>query len=335
MLSLQARSLTGHVPTVHTCPDSGAVTNAVKIRLDRGVPFASAVAALKAFKDDAAAANNAARVVDVNSGYWRSTYAKRLYKTDHPGILLATEARGRSLLLAPPCSTHKFYLIFPPFPPSPQIWTGWANRNRVRLFRVVRPNLGQTGSFNLNELRNNYERVSEAEAKRECAWGGRRVCVVACTHSDACDATVSRGLLVHPLAHHLQPRQPGAHPLRHGGRRVLRGHAHQRGVTRHRRGAFGSIISIRSSPPLFYFPVVQMFAPTSPPQVLPIWQFVASAASRREKDKGMRVVRATTDDGVTHVGLHVPRVAEMDRIIGAVQALDGAAGMSDDEEGGG
>ena len=89
------------------------------------------------------------------------------------------------------------------------------------------------------------------------------------------------------------------------------------------------------APSLFFFSRHSTVRHPSSPQVLPIWQFVASAASRREKDKGMRVVRATTDDGVTHVGLHVPRVAEMDRIIGAVQALDGAAGMSDDEEGGG
>jgi hypothetical protein len=65
--------------------------------------------------------------------------------------------------------------------------------------------------------------------------------------------------------------------------------------------------------------------------VLPVWKFIEEVRKGRED---MRVVRCTTDDGQTFVGLHVESESALSRIVGAVEALDAGAYMSDDEAGG-
>ena len=47
--------------------------------------------------------------------------------------------------------------------------------------------------------------------------------------------------------------------------------------------------------------------------------------------KELRVVRAVTDDGQTFVGLHVPSEEQLEAIVGAVEALDAGAYVSDED----
>jgi hypothetical protein len=62
-----------------------------------------------------------------------------------------------------------------------------------------------------------------------------------------------------------------------------------------------------------------------------VWKYIESVSKSR---KDLRVVRCTTDDGSTFVGLHVETEHALQRIVGAVQALDAAAYMMDDSDDG-
>lgn len=67
--------------------------------------------------------------------------------------------------------------------------------------------------------------------------------------------------------------------------------------------------------------------------VLPVWSFIQQVI--QSKKKPLRVVRCTTDDGQTFVGLHVEDEDTLERIVGAVEAFDAGAMDSDDDAGAG
>ncbi len=91
VVSLKAESITacdGFPSRIHSCPSSGAETHVLKLALDRGVPFETAVKRLKEFEADAQAMG---RVFAPQNGFYKSTYVTHAGGTDKPIVLFATE----------------------------------------------------------------------------------------------------------------------------------------------------------------------------------------------------------------------------------------------------
>ncbi len=64
--------------------------------------------------------------------------------------------------------------------------------------------------------------------------------------------------------------------------------------------------------------------------VLPVWRFVENI--KRDAKNPLRVVRAVTDGGQTFVGLHIESEKLLNKIVGAVQALDAGEAYEESED---
>ena len=141
LVQLKAESIKlveGFPSRIHTCHISGAETQVVKVELDRGIPFSSALKRLHDFKAECeAAAPGTGRVYTDENGFWVTTNPARNHPEGKPFIVVATE-----------------------------IWSG----TRRRQFRVAKPHIGNVVSQWLDDLEDNYRRCSEAEAKTVWDW---------------------------------------------------------------------------------------------------------------------------------------------------------------------
>ena len=122
----------------------------------------------------------------------------------------------------------------------------------------------------LDELKSNYEKIGEAEAKAIWSFWHTRSLTV-CTHGPNCSAR-------------------------------------QRGFT--------CSAGMRKSEEHLIIGAV-----------LPVWNLVTQVV----KDKQMRVVRTTTDNGEVYVGLHLESENAFSNVVGAIEGLDAAAYVSDED----
>jgi hypothetical protein len=158
LVALRAESIKvidGYPARIHSCPTSGAETHVVKLELDRGIPFESALKRLQDFKAECeAAAPGAGRAFTEKNGFWISSNGARNGPEGKPFIILAT-----------------------------QIWTG----SRRASFRVAKPNIGNVHGHWLDDIESNYRRCSEAEAKALWGWWFN-YSFKKCSHGDNCKA---------------------------------------------------------------------------------------------------------------------------------------------------
>ena len=306
LISLRAESiklLKDFPARIHTCPDSGAETHVVKVELDRGIPFASATKRFSEFKEAAEASGIAARAVQPENGFYRSNN------------LYGEQSNKKSLVI---CIT--------------EIWTGNTGRFRRRLFRVLKPNIGNTAAQWLDEIKNNYVQITEAQARAVARRATRRRCAV-----DAQPVPESSVLIPHTRAQ--------AKPLwdfwfgrslntcSHGENCAARarGFPCSTGMRRSTEALIvGAVLPIWRCAPLPRAAAAAARVRADKPGVAPHCRFVEQV---RKSKRDLRVVRCTTDCGSTFVGLHVEDDDQLQRIVGAVQALDAApfAAASDEE----
>jgi len=124
----------GYPQRVHTCPDSGADTNIVKLELDRGVKFQDAKEKLQAVKQYW---EESGRRLKKDSGFYvsRPSYTNNWAQTGKPRVLMATE-----------------------------VWRS-AGTTGGRWFRIQRPNNSVSSCLDREDLQRNYVMCSEEDVK--------------------------------------------------------------------------------------------------------------------------------------------------------------------------
>jgi hypothetical protein len=215
LVSLKAESIKlvdGYPARIHTCQESGAETHVVKLELDRGVPFASALKLLRDFEADTKAHAAPGRIFTKENSFYVSTTFSNYAGTGKPVIALATE-----------------------------IWN--SGSGRIRHFRVIKAraqHCAPRATQQRGTCRATLTPVSVcARAAEHRAPGGAQA---ARDHGQlqahlGGGRAADLGLLVQPLAEllHARPALQGA-PR---GRRLHARHAAQRAGAHHRRRAAG------------------------------------------------------------------------------------------------
>jgi len=166
VVNMRAERITcfpGFPSRIHSDPDSGAETFVVKLELDRGLRFATALQRLQAYKADCdAAAGKAAaqgipnpRPFKAENGFYVSTTFSNYAQTGRPLVIMTTE-----------------------------VWR--AGNSGGRLFRITRPNLGTSGAPQwLDNIKDNYRKATEAEVRP--LWDfWYDFYTTRCTHGDRC-----------------------------------------------------------------------------------------------------------------------------------------------------
>ena len=140
VVSLKSESLKvapGFPSRIHTCPVSGAETHVLELDLDRGVSFDSALQRLRQAESDWVSAG---RVWDSNMCGFYKVSGQTALGTGKPHVGLFTE-----------------------------IWTGATSTAHTRVrkcYKFVKPNIGLQVARWADDIENNYEKISEAEAKK-------------------------------------------------------------------------------------------------------------------------------------------------------------------------
>lgn len=268
VVSLKAESISavpGFPTRIHTDPNSGAETKSLKLMLDRGVPFDVALKRLTDFKSEAEAAN---RPFSPDNGFYKATYlaGKHFAQTDKPLVVLAVEVWTGNVATAHTRLRRAFRICRV----RPLRRTALLRRTRTHAPLLdAQPNVGYVTPSWLDELKNNYVKIGEDEAKAIWSFWHTRSLTV-CTHGPKCSA-----------------RQHG----------------------------FTCSAGMRKSEEHLIIGAV-----------LPVWNLVTQVV----KDKQMRVVRTTTDNGEVYVGLHLESEKAFSNVVGAIEGLDAAAYVSDE-----
>ena len=180
LVALKAESIKlvdGFPSRIHTCHISGAETHVVKLQLDRGIPFSSALKRLHDFKAECeAAAPGAGRTYTEKNGFWLSSNPARNHPEGKPFIVVATE-----------------------------IWAGTGRRQ----FRVAKPNIGNVYSHWIDDLEDNYRRCSEAEAKAVWDWW-YEYAESGCSHGRGCKARKAGHICTTGMRHSTEALVVGA-----------------------------------------------------------------------------------------------------------------------------
>jgi hypothetical protein len=171
----------------------------------------------------------------------------------------------------------------------------------------TQPHIGKIAPIQLSQLQARYQRIPPEQAQRVWDWWFE--------HSLKCALPPAAPLLRHAYEpmQQLTPAPP---------RRALRRSACRHGVAcKARRAGRPCSVGMRRSQEALITGAV-----------LPVWACVqaardTSAAAKNSRD--LHVVRCTTDDGHSFLGVHVKKASSLRKIVKAVRALGGAAGGED------